>query len=106
MPPQPHATDHPLSASDTCREILRWSFIGPLALLKAAIATMRSEPADGRRCKIVIVSGISSVQALGNYATSNVVRCAWLAEADTSAFALGGLRIHVNTLSLGGTLTP
>jgi hypothetical protein len=33
-------------------------------------------------------------------------RYAWLAEAKTLAFALGERGIHVNTLSLGGTLTP
>ena len=54
----------------------------------------------------VIISAITSVQALGNYATSNVLRCAWLAEAKTLAFALGERGIHINTLSLGGTLTP
>jgi hypothetical protein len=27
---------------------------------------------------VVIVSGISSAQVLGNYASSNVIRCAWL----------------------------
>lgn len=43
---------------------------------------------------------------LGHYASSNVIRCAWLAEAKTLAFALGERGIHVNTLSLGGTLTP
>ena len=54
----------------------------------------------------MIISGISSAQVMGHYATSNVVRCAWLAEAKTLAFALGDQGIHVNTLSLGGTLTP
>jgi 3-oxoacyl-[acyl-carrier protein] reductase len=29
---------------------------------------MKPDPANGRRCKIVIVSGISSAQVLGNYA--------------------------------------
>jgi 3-oxoacyl-[acyl-carrier protein] reductase len=67
---------------------------------------MRPDPANGRRAKIVIISGISSAQVLGHYATSNVMRCAWLAEAKTLAFALGERGIHVNTLSLGGTLTP
>ena len=57
------------------------------------------------RCKIII-SGISSVQVLGYYAASNVIRCAWVAEAKTLAFALGERGIHVNTLSLGGTLAP
>jgi 3-oxoacyl-[acyl-carrier protein] reductase len=106
MPPQDPPTNDPLPSSERWREILQNSFIGPLALLKVAIATMQPDPANGRRCKIVIISGMSSVQVLGHYASSNVIRCAWLAEAKTLAFALGERGIHVNTLSLGGTLTP
>jgi len=106
MPPQDPPTNDPLPSSEKWREILQNSFIGPLALLRAAIATMQPDPANGKRCKIVIISGISSVQVLGHYASSNVIRCAWLAEAKTLAFALGDRGIHVNTLSLGGTLTP
>lgn len=106
MPPQDPPTNDPLPASDRWRDILQNSFVGPLALLKGAIATMRPDPANGKRCKIVIISGMSSVQVLGHYASSNVIRCAWLAEAKTLAFALGERGIHVNTLSLGGTLTP
>ncbi len=106
MPPQDPPTSDPLPPSERWREVFQRSFIGPLALLKAAIAAMRPDPAQGRRAKVVIVSGISSAQVLGHYATSNVVRLAWLAEAKTLAFALGERGIHVNTLSLGGTLTP
>ena len=106
MPPQDPPTNDPLPNSDRWREILQNSFVGPLSLLAAAIATMKPDPANGRRSKIVIISGISSAQVLGHYASSNVVRCAWLAEAKTLAFALGDRGIHVNTLSLGGTLTP
>ncbi|MGJ7497911.1 SDR family oxidoreductase [Variovorax sp. RT4R15] len=106
MPPQDPPTNDPLPSSDKWREIFQNSFVGPLSLLKAAIATMRPDPANDRRSKIVIISGISSAQVLGHYASSNVIRCAWLAEAKTLAFALGDQGIHVNTLSLGGTLTP
>lgn len=106
MPPQDPPTNDCLPPSAAWREVFQRSFIGPLALLKAAIAAMQPDPAQGRRAKIVIVSGMSSVQVLGHYATSNVIRCAWLAEAKTLAFALGERGIHVNTLSLGGTLTP
>ena len=67
---------------------------------------MQPDAANGKRCKVVVISGMSSVQVIGHYATSNVIRCAWLAEAKTLAFALGDRGIHVNTLSLGGTLTP
>ena len=106
MPPQDPPTNDPLPSSDRWREILQNSFIGPLALLKAAIGTMQPDPANGKRCKVVVISGMSSVQVLGHYASSNVIRCAWLAEAKTLAFALGERGVHVNTLSLGGTLTP
>lgn len=106
MPPQDPPTNDPLPSSEKWREILQGSFVGPLSLLKEAIAAMAPDPANGKRCKIVIISGISSVQVLGHYASSNVIRCAWLAEAKTLAFALGDRGIHVNTLSLGGTLTP
>ncbi|HXD42972.1 MAG TPA: SDR family oxidoreductase [Ramlibacter sp.] len=106
MPPQDPPTNDPMPGSQKWREILQNSFVGPLSLLKEAIALMRPDPAKGKRCKIVIISGMSSVQVLGHYASSNVIRCAWLAEAKTLAFALGHRGIHVNTLSLGGTLTP
>src|SRR5439155_8161853 len=106
MPPQPPPTNDCLPANAAWRELFQASFIGPLALLKAAISVMQPDPAHGRRSKIVIVSGMSSVQVLGHCATSNVLRCSWLAEAKTLAFALGDRGIHVNTLSLGGTLTP
>lgn len=106
MPPQDPPTSDPLPSSDKWREVLQNSFVGPLSLLKVAIAAMKPDLAKGRRAKIVIISGISSVQVLGHYASSNVIRCAWLAEAKTLAFALGDRGIHVNTLSLGGTLTP
>jgi len=106
MPPQDPPTSDPLPSSEKWREVLQNSFVGPLSLLKAAISRMAPDPAKGRRCKVVIISGISSAQVMGNYASSNVVRCAWLAEAKTLAFALGDQGIHVNTLSLGGTLTP
>ena len=106
MPPQPAPTAEALPSNETWRALFQNSFIGPLSLLKAVIAAMQPDPAAGRRAKIVIVSGISSVQVLGHYAMSNVIRCAWLAEAKTLAFALGERGIHVNTLSLGGTLSP
>lgn len=106
MPPQPHAANDPLPDSEVWRMLFQTSFIGPLATLKAAISRMKPDVGSGQRAKIVIISGISSAQVLGHYATSNVIRTAWLGEAKTLAFALGGRSIHINTLSLGGTLTP
>jgi 3-oxoacyl-[acyl-carrier protein] reductase len=106
MPPQPHASADPMPAPEVWHSLFQASFIGPLSVLKAAIGRMRPDPAAGRRAKIVIISGISSAQVLSHYATANVIRTAWLGEAKTLAFALGEKGIHVNTLSLGGTLSP
>lgn len=106
MPPQMPPTNDCLPSNDTWRTLFQRSFIGPLGLLKAVIPAMQPDQGQGQRVKVVIISGITSVQALGHYATSNVLRCAWLAEAKTLAFALGERGIHINTLSLGGTLTP
>jgi 3-oxoacyl-[acyl-carrier protein] reductase len=106
MPPQPTRTNEPLPEPEVWDALFEGSFIGPLSVLKAAISRMRPDPVAGRRAKVVIVSGISSAQVLGHYATGNVLRTAWIAEAKTLAFALGPQGIHVNTVSFGGTLTP
>ena len=106
MPPQPDRSSDPLPENSAWEKLFNDSFIGPLSVLRTAISTMKPEPASGRRAKCVIVSGISSAQVLGHSAMANVLRTAWLAEAKTLAFALGDRGIHVNTISLGGTLTP
>jgi 3-oxoacyl-[acyl-carrier protein] reductase len=106
MPPQPHADGDPMPSPQIWRDLFQASFIGPLSLLKAAVSRMQPDPARGRRAKIVIISGISSAQVLSHYATANVIRTAWVGEAKTLAFAFGDRGIHVNTLSLGGTLSP
>ncbi len=103
-PPLPRNAD-PLPSSETWRNHFQMSFIGPLALLKIAIDSMRPDISAGRRAKVVIISAISSVQVLGHYAASNVLRPAWLGQVKTLAFALGHRGIHVNTVSLGGILT-
>jgi len=105
MPPQPHRSNDPMPPTAVWQQLFQESFIGPLAVLRIAISHMAPEVTVGKRCKIVVVSGISSVQVLSHYATANVIRCAWVAEAKTLAFALGPKGIHINTLSLGGTLS-
>jgi 3-oxoacyl-[acyl-carrier protein] reductase len=106
MPPQPHASVEPMPVPDVWRDLFDTSFIGPLEILKTATAYMRPDPDEGRRSKVVVVSGISSAQVLSHYATANVIRTAWVGQAKTLAFALGPRGIHINTLSLGGTLSP
>jgi 3-oxoacyl-[acyl-carrier protein] reductase len=106
MPPQPHADSDPTPSPDVWRHLFQTSFIGPLSILKAAIDCMSPDPAVGRRAKVVIISGLSSAQVLSHYATANVIRTAWLGQAKTLAFAYGPQGVHINTISLGGTLSP
>ena len=105
MPPQPHRSNDPMPSTAIWQQLFQESFIGPLAMLRAAVARMSPDVTTGKRCKVAVVSGISSAQVLSHYATANVIRCAWVAEAKTLAFALGPKGIHINTLSLGGTLS-
>jgi len=103
-PPLPRNSDV-FPSSESWRSHFQASFIGPLALLKIAVNSMRPDLAAGRRSKVVIISAITSVQVLGHYAASNVLRPAWLGQAKTLAFSLGERGIHINTVSLGGILT-
>ena len=103
MPPQAPSTSESLPAGSEWQELFTRCFINPLEFLKGVLPLM--ENGIESRSKVVIVSGISSAQILSHYATSNVLRCAWLAQAKTLAFAYGPKGIHFNTVSLGGTMT-
>jgi 3-oxoacyl-[acyl-carrier protein] reductase len=98
MPPQIPATDGCFPDNSVWEDIFKTSFIGPINFIKQCVPFMD-------KTRIVIVSGISSAQVLSNYATSNVLRTAWLGQAKTMAAVLGPKGIHVNTLSLGGVMT-
>lgn len=74
-------------------------FIGPLEFLKIAINHMQ----DG--AKIVIISGISSVQIMPDCCTFGVLRSMWLSQAKALAYDYGPKGITVNTVSPGGVLT-
>jgi 3-oxoacyl-[acyl-carrier protein] reductase len=101
MPPQAPQSNNCFPSIEEWNDLFSRCFTNPVELIKAIIPQM----GKAARGKVVIVSGISSAQVLSHYATSNVLRCAWLAQAKTMAFALGERNIHVNTVSLGGTLT-
>jgi 3-oxoacyl-[acyl-carrier protein] reductase len=101
MPPQAPPTFDSLPELGDWADLFSRCFAHPVELIKGVVPLMGLTG----RGKIVIVSGISSAQVLSHYATSNVLRCCWLAQAKTMAFALGAKNIHVNTVSLGGILT-
>lgn len=90
-----------LPSKDKWITLFQKTFVNPLELLKQTIPFFGTND----KAKVVIISGISSVQALPNYAVNNVIRNAWLGQAKTLAMHYGKRRIHFNTLSLGGVLT-
>ena len=94
----------PKSAEDLPRDedwraALDLCFVNPLSVVRSTLKNVL----DGGR--IVIVSGIASVEVFPELPFSNVVRLAWLAENKRLSFVLAPRGIRVNTLSLGGTLT-
>ncbi len=101
MPPQLDPATDPFATPEAWKKYFDASFIGPLHFFSKLIPKLK----ESGRAKVVLISGISSLQVLGHYATSNVLRCAWVAQAKTLAHYLGKDLIHVNTLSLGGVLT-
>jgi 3-oxoacyl-[acyl-carrier protein] reductase len=74
-------------------------FIGPLELLKNTI------PLLNKPAKIVIISGIASVQYMAEHSAYGVLRTMWLAQAKAMSYELGPESISVNSISPGGILT-
>jgi len=101
MPPQPDPTTECFPDDVTWQRIFKESFIGPVGLIRALIPELEKRV----RSKVVLISGISSLQVFGNYSTSSVLRLMWVGQMKTLALAYGPKRIHFNTLSLGGVLT-
>ena len=55
MVPQPHRAAETMPPNEEWDTLFKTSFIGPLAMLKAAISRMTPELAQGKRCKIAVV---------------------------------------------------
>lgn len=101
IPPRIKATADPLPDSQSWQDTFQRVFIHPLILIKELIPHL----SQSERSKVVLLSGISSVQVLSHYALNNAIRAAWLAQVKTLAFAYGPQKIHFNTVSLGGAMT-
>ena len=88
--------------SDECWiNLFKENFIGPLALIRELMPFLTIK----NKSKVVILSGISSLQVLSHYSHSNAIRAAWVAQAKTLAFAFGAKGVHFNTISIGGVMT-
>jgi 3-oxoacyl-[acyl-carrier protein] reductase len=100
MPPQPPETTECLPNDVIWESLFKISFIGPVALIRDLISSLSK-----RKAATIVISGISSKQPLGKYATSNVLRTAWLGQIKTLSDVYGERGLRFNTLSLGGVMT-
>jgi|GEM_PF-766625 len=103
-PPRISPRSDSFPKTEDWNSIFQATFLGPLRFLEFSVESIRQCESEIKR--IAIISGISSKQVLSHYSMNNAIRSAWAAQAKTLAFALGPESIHVNTLSIGGALTP
>lgn len=99
MPPQAPATSEPLPDEEIWHKLLNTSLVGPAVFIKKVI------PCFTKNARVLLISGISSRQPVSHYATSNILRTAWLGLLKTIADQYGPKAIHFNTLSIGGIMT-
>lgn len=91
------------STSDAEWEMLfKFTFVRPLLLLESIIPLLK----QSNRAKVLLISGITSKQYLGNYSINGPIRAAWVAQMKAMSQEYGKFSIHFNTLSFGGILTP
>ncbi len=102
MPPQPSAFSAPIPEQTEWAELFNASFIGPLRFLNQLLPCLKK----AGNAKVVLISGITSLHVLGTHPTSPAIRGAWRAQAKALSLHWGEFGITVNTLSLGGVLTP
>ena len=97
--PRPQLKDNLFPAPAEWFDLIQTCFIGPLMLLQATI------PYYQQSGKIVIISGLSSLQVMPEHAAFGSLRAMWSAHAKALSYQLGPSGIHVNTISPGGMLT-
>lgn len=93
--PRPAFALEILPSEDSWMEMFRVCYTRPLEVLKI------SSPYFKGNSQLVVLSGVTSVQAVPEYASYGVLRKIWLAEAKSLAWMLGAKGISVNTVSPG-----
>lgn len=97
--PRPTFSNETLPSENSWFEMFRICYTRPLEFLKISI------PYFSQNAQLVILSGVTSVQALPEYASYGILRKMWLAEAKSLAWELGAKGITVNTVSPGLVMT-
>ena len=106
-PPRIKPTDDPLPDQANWLHAYQQVFLNPLEIVKILIPALKigALTTKAGRSSVVLVSGISSKQAMSHYAINNSIRAGWQAQIKTLANAFGPDGIAFNSVSLGGVLT-
>ncbi|MEC6817192.1 SDR family oxidoreductase [Photobacterium toruni] len=97
--PRIPASNNPLPSCTEWKEHLDHYFVKPMRFLTALI----NNKILNENAKVVMIGGITSKQAISNYAFNNVLRTMWISEFKTLALSFSTMSF--NTVSLGGVLT-
>ena len=105
-PPRIQPTADPLPENEKWLKVYNQIFLQPLGLIKAIVPALIHHASDSdNRASVVLISGISSKQAMGNYAINNSIRAGWQAQIKTLANSFGPSGVAFNSVSLEGVLT-
>lgn len=99
--PKIPAKDTSSNTDNEWEELFKLIFIRPLILLESLIPSLKM----AGKSKVVLISGISSKQYLGNYSINGAIRAAWVAQMKAMSQEYGKFGICFNTISFGGILT-
>jgi len=102
IPPRITPPNNLFPEPDTWTDYFQQAFAKPIFFMKEILSGKK----DLGLFKVVVINGLSSVHALSGYSTTNAMRLAWLGHMKSLALALGRDGLRLNTLSLGGVLTP
>lgn len=97
--PRIPASNNPLPSCVEWAKNFEDFFVKPMRFLTALI----TNNILNNNAKVVMIGGISSKQAISNYAMNNVIRTMWISEFKTLSLSFS--QMSFNTVSLGGVLT-
>ncbi|MCA8919979.1 MAG: hypothetical protein KDB32_12935, partial [Planctomycetes bacterium] len=76
FPPRLPRSSESLPLAHVWIDALTEAFVGPMELIR--LITPRLRRGRGDLARLVLISGITSVQVMGKYAQNSAIRCAWL----------------------------
>ncbi|MBN8827174.1 MAG: SDR family oxidoreductase [Sphingobacteriia bacterium] len=99
MPPRSVISSYYIPNSNEWDYMFKISFSNPFEVIRQLEESLKPG------AKIVLMSGMTSVQYNSSYPNSNILRSMWVAQGKNLSFQLARKNVSVNTISPGVTLT-